>query len=478
MANTTESKKASKAPAKKKAKQPATPSGSQFERMGTEDSDDMEIERGLRAYAFEAFKPASTFMQSTPPRSRAGKVSLPSPNIPCPDDVIEITSSEGELPSSPSSTVDTSPEQPLKSRSTSAFSGRRSVLDAVTESSNPPDQSSSPSSRGASRDNCPPDASMAWLIEDDDDPEIQLLGSSPPNPRIPSSIAAQADDDNIEFIDHSPILAPKRLRKLVDSSPPAGSSRLGSLSPSAKSPVFDTSQPSRHVTSHLKSLLKNDMPPPALPARFTVSSPSLSDDAPPEPSFAVRAPGKQLKKRAIVESLEFSSSPLGMSPPPPRRIQRERPPTLSPPAPRQAKRKKRKIKDIAEAQKLNPWIDVAADHSGNDSLGSSDDDQLGSDDRRFVHELPETQVSPSYDQSAVYRRSLFTQAPGGAGEGPVFVHRPARRGLDAFAVAGPSRARHRVPSSPADPDDEYDFGSFVVDDDAEISFNGDSSSEP
>ena len=100
-----------------------------------------------------------------------------------------------------------------------------------------------------------------------------------------------------------------------------------------------------------------------------------------------------------------------------------------------------------------------------------------------------TQARPSYDQGAVYRRSLLTQAPGG-GEGPVFARGPVRRGAVSFgpnrrgAGAGGSGSgvgRIRGLSSPTvngdEEPDEYVHGSFVVDDDAEISFEAMPSSD-
>jgi len=159
------------------------------------------------------------------------------------------------------------------------------------------------------------------------------------------------------------------------------------------------------------------------------------------------------------------------------------------------------VRDTAAAARLNPWIDVEAGHSGDEvssggggeetSEEDEDDDESESDRRFVAADFVATQPSSSYDQSAVYRRSLLSQAPPHAGKDkdetrsvPVFAAPPARRGVllgrgrhataIAAAVAAPRRHEERVArsSSPAPPDEEdyYMLGSFVVDDDAEISF--------
>lgn len=123
---------------------------------------------------------------------------------------------------------------------------------------------------------------------------------------------------------------------------------------------------------------------------------------------------------------------------------------------------------------MQHFVDAEAAHSGEElSEGSSgEDDPEDEYDRRFLHELPATQASPSYDQSLAYRQSLFTQAPGGLG--PRFAGGPVRQGR-----FGPMKARPAVvlSSSPTRTEDdepnEYVTGSFVVDDDADISYADD-----
>lgn len=223
------------------------------------------------------------------------------------------------------------------------------------------------------------------------------------------------------------------------------------------------------------------MAPPALPARFKVpTKPRPSDDygavSPPPATFAVRAPGAQTKKRLHPGALD--SSPLVSTPTSRRRLHRQRSQEFLDPSasPRPAKKKKRKFADVVEAQRHNPWIDVEASHSGdeNSAGGSEDDEAMDEEDRQFIAENP-TQASPSYDQSAVYRRSLMTQVPGGSM--PAFANRPIRRGGAVYGGFSRPQARQMVSSSPPreeGSDDFYEFGSFVVDDEEEISYADDS----
>lgn len=123
----------------------------------------------------------------------------------------------------------------------------------------------------------------------------------------------------------------------------------------------------------------------------------------------------------------------------------------------------------------NPWLDGEAEHSGDevtDGSSHSEDDVESESDRQFLKDMPDTQVSPSYDQFQVYRRSLLTQPPQTQSL-PVFANQPVRRG--AFMTAREhSRCQTMVSSSPpreGDEPDEYVFGSFVVADDADLSFD-------
>jgi len=151
---------------------------------------------------------------------------------------------------------------------------------------------------------------------------------------------------------------------------------------------------------------------------------------------------------------------------------------------------------MAAAARAIPWIDVEARHSGDEvsSGRSSQEEEEGASEGegRFVTDLPATQPSASYDQSAVYRQSLLSQVPAGSRSNklsvPVFAAPPARRGVPlrgppaaAGAALDPSSSllsHHEGAARFSSPDEEdyYMLGSFVVDDEAEISFS--QSSEP
>ncbi|EJD04033.1 P-loop containing nucleoside triphosphate hydrolase protein [Fomitiporia mediterranea MF3/22] len=240
--------------------------------------------------------------------------------------------------------------------------------------------------------------------------------------------------------------------------------------------------------------LAEQIPGPSSPVLATNKKVDDGSQASPEPTFAFRRPTK--RKLAAPPS-----SPTVEQNEAPRRLVRRRSPSPPPSAPlapgtpmgpppvpqpqdirnnNQPKKKKPKLK-----MSDNPALfDVEAEHSGSEvSSGGENDDASSildmlesSSDRRFLEELPETQASPSYNQTAAYRMSLMTQAPTidndgngtGGSTGPQFKTRPKRVG----AFAG---GRTQVLPKPADwnssspvrgsEPDEYQMGSFVVNDD-------------
>ncbi|KAI0670106.1 P-loop containing nucleoside triphosphate hydrolase protein [Trametes maxima] len=479
----------------------------------SDDNEDEDIERGFSVSKKPQLGGCPVLPKEysrTPPRAHAGgnkSRRSSSPDTILDNSVINITTPDVPIRRTDATMLFSSPERPLKSinkslsrssspdyplrsvsRSTSVFSRGQRRSQSSGRSSKPPERSTSPSSQSVNEKqpkeanafaNAAGDDSMAWLIEDDDEPDLALINSSPGHARKGAESLAMLDDEPL-FLDTSP---PHK------SSPPPAF--LSSDEPEfVDEPVPPPKQYPQASSSRYqekpRAPHRSAMGPPALPAHIAPnSSPLLPDEAPPPLTFAVRAPGKQARKRPAAEALDvdIESSPLVMPPPSQRRLQRERPRSPSPAPAAPPRKKKRKFKDAAEAARRNPWIDLEAAHSGDElSLGSSEPDHApDSDDRMFVDEPAETQMSPSYDQSAVYRQSLLTQAPGRGG--PVFAHGPVRRGRAAFGPnrAGPSRYQRGVTSSPVGGDeepDEYVFGSFVVEDDAEISFTGTPSSEP
>lgn len=466
-----------KAPGPKKGKKQTALSEMDMDLRLSNDTADEAIERG----PLSPVKPRSSEHESLcktstmSPVFRSAKSALDrssSPDIPL-NSIIDITSTPGSAPtrsaaamfdsSSPDRplkrvrrrVLDSSPERPLKSSTDGDKGGNREPSKSQEDPSSPPSHSVSTQAL------TPAESSMAWLIEDDDDPE----------PSLPRS-AIHASSVEPRFLDSSPVCSTSPLREHSDDEPEFVDDPSLLSSPRRLTDCFIRS-PKKSGPSQ-----KTDMGPPALPSKAVYASPSFSDDMGPEPSFAIRPFGKQVRKR-----LDPDSSPLA-APASQRRLKRDRPKSPSPPPVQPPKKKKLKFLDTADAQYHNPWIDVEATHSGDEmSVGSSEPDidyiVPDSDDLLFLEEPAETQMSPSYDQSAVYRRSLMTQAPGGGG--PVFANKPVRRGQASFGSrhAGPSRYRPRVPSSPHIPEEEdrYEFGSFIVDDDAEISFTNAPSSD-
>ena len=450
------------------------PTRSQFSRQGAEDSDDMAIKKGL----WNNSRPPS-------PKHSPDRVNSSSPDIPLAQNqsMIDICTSDAPSPSP-------SPRNNHRYSTPPCPSGKASTswhlspsppdfpsvgpLDVVVAPEPPfgdvlpslskgaPDQETSPETKEP--EVIMEDDSLAWLLADSDDAEA--MASSPPaRPRY--QMLRSPGSDAIEIED-----------SIVLESPPVQAS--GSLM----------------------------LPPPVPPLRLRLGSPSPMG---PSPSLPIRAAGQARRRPVIIAPTSDTSSPL--QPPSQKRLRRrshshDEETDCSPSAnaspmshhPPKKKRKlpstkKLKVRDTAEAARVIPWIDVEAIHSGDDMSGgelSSQEDEEGESMGGFVTDLPATQPSASYDQSAVYRQSLLSQAP--------VVNTGSNRGKSSLSVpafAAPPVRRYTIPrrpppagaaghyerpaarfSSPAAPDEEdyYMLGSFVVDDEAEISFA--ESSEP
>ncbi|KAG8220105.1 P-loop containing nucleoside triphosphate hydrolase protein [Butyriboletus roseoflavus] len=334
-----------------------------------------------------------------------------SPQLIC-NDVIEIMSS------SPSRS--TSPRQnfaPAESAGSSKHKGKERAFD---RGSIPPSLNSSPEKAN--------DQDIAWLLDEDEDPDIQIVSSPPAITKMKHSTPR-----SLRFMDASVLEVDDSVVEVIE----------------------------------VKTIPPPQTGPPATPPRVTRPSPGPTPDI-PEGSFAVRPAGR----RRIVRT-ETSEIPDIQSPPPLRRLRRNDTETISRAStpPLQPKKFGRRP---PISIRHHPWLDGEAAHSGDEeSAGSShsEDDVESDSDRQFVKDTADTQVSPSYDQTLAYRQSLFTQA--GLVNAPVFANRPGRVG--AFvSTREHSRRRPMVSSSPPREDlepDEYAFGSFVVEDDADLSFD-------
>lgn len=118
-------------------------------------------------------------------------------------------------------------------------------------------------------------------------------------------------------------------------------------------------------------------------------------------------------------------------------------------------------------------FEMEAEHSGDEaSLGGSDVSDENEYDRSFVTDGDATQAPEDYDQDAIYRQGLMTQAP--AACGLAFRSGPVRKGQYTGGANELARERQRrrkrgikTSSSPgrSSEHDEYEMGSFVVEDD-------------
>ncbi|KAJ6627172.1 hypothetical protein B0H10DRAFT_1780302 [Mycena sp. CBHHK59/15] len=417
------------------------PTPSQFASKVMDESDDIEIERGgiLRA---------STSRQKTFPDQSPRRRPSPSGSTAVVGDVVVVDSdSDSAVP-------------PCE------WVGRHLYHLLILCSGRPP------SPRRASPAG---PSNMAWLLDEDDEPDIEIYDSSPAlGKRSRQNHSPELSDDSmqvvsmksagkrravtpidfgpdqsVEFVE--PLPSKKRSKERIArfDEDPEDSMNVVSDDLSAQRPNFTPSRP--------PAGRKLGMPPPDLPARLFARSP-------PQPSFPVRGPGRVARRRVAEPE---SPADIEMPAPSQRRLQRKR--DVSP-----SRNAHRRMKTSAPTG-VKRVYDFEAVHSGDEvSEGSSgSDDEESESDRQFLANVPETQVSPSYDQSLAYRQSLLTQAPGG-GRIPAFANRPARTGMFAGGLRESSRRRPFVSSSPPqEPDDEpdaYAIGSFVVDDDDDISF--------
>ena len=429
---------------------------SQFARIGAEDSDDKEIERGLQS--------ASVRRPSRSPSLIPSGSSRPtSPDLPLAQNQSVIDICTSAAPSrSPSPSHEVRHATPATPRSSENVLASQHIPPSPTKSRSTPEPyataaAATPESHGGCSDRnvheCEPskeEDSLAWLLEDSEDGEDVESGPSRPRPstsKLSGSDVIAVEDSELE--DESPIIL---------------------------------------ISSPMRPAPREASPPTiSSPPRLWPSAPHDSPIAPP-PSLPIRVAGRAKKRLAIADSSSPAHPPLSQkrlrrrasespspSPPPPLR-----PPPTSPAKKR--RRQKIKVRDTAAAARLNPWIDVEAAHSGDEVSGGSaeeEEEEDGEDhgnDQRFVTDLPPTQVSPSYDQSAVYRQSLLSQAPAGRPfAAPVFAAPPVRRGgrVQGLLRADAARRRQdvdvaRSSSPPPDEEDYYMLGSFVVDDETEI----------
>ncbi|KDR84769.1 hypothetical protein GALMADRAFT_217833 [Galerina marginata CBS 339.88] len=456
----------SKAHKKKKVKEYTS---SQFSKQGADDSDDMDIEQGVVLPSISTKGKAKS--RSRTPVLALSLTSDPSPEKQVDGSIIELSDSE--------------------------YSHRSSKR----KDPHSRDQTPTPNDDGFIADQ-----DMAWLVDDDEDNlDFEIVDSSPVLPKrhapaleriqvgddsieisrpvlrddvVDTSDAGEAfADDSVQFIEPSgsgarPLSRKSPLRRSPSLAHQTFSPTL--LSPSKKTNTLQHNSPSAWPSSsplyQVKAKGKATMLPPALPRRF-LASPYDPSHSIPEPSYPVRPLGNLAKRRRVVFD-EPESPAMELPPASQHRLRR----VESTPVRGKEKRDKRKsTKPSLLARNMNPLFDGEAAHSGDEvseGCSNSEDDVESESDRMFLKNSPATQVSRSYNQSLVYRRSLLTQAQLN-GDGPAFANRPVRP--KPFGRIDGARDQHEVlpSSSPPPPDDELDHylvGSFVVDDEEEIPY--------
>lgn len=438
---------------KSRKKRAETPTLAQFDRQGSDDSDDVDIEQGAIAAHRQktsldsrplrisgdpqhaspgkspSVKKKPRILSRTPdPASRASGVGA----------IVELTDSERE-------------KSPLKP-------GNKPLSSSTRMTPNPPDED------------------MGWIVNDDEDNlQIEIVDSSPSR-----SNGAHLGREDESLVISAPVFKPKAksrggsslkhktsvddsIVEIIEPESPHNSSKGKEIayghdeSPTTHSPIYVPSSPSRPTG------ISGSMAPPALPRNLNaVTSPSFSmQHTPPMPTY----PPRQAKRRRLILDDDETESLLHMDDidkPLHRRLRRIE---STPPKKVKAKRSKPTI----VGSRANFLFEGEAVHSGDEiseGQSNSEDDIESESDRQFIKDSPLTQASQSYDQSQVYRHSLMTQFP--AGGGPAFARAPDRpkpfgRNVDRTVY------RRGLPSSspplPNEDLDGYEFGSFVVEDD-------------
>ena len=305
------------------------------------------------------------------------------------------------------------------------------------------------------------DGDMSWLVEEDEQDNGFIANNSVIE--ISSSPVRIERQLSPGIVDHDNDVS------VAESSKMAGNQ--AEYTKSEATMVFSSPQPVH---------TKHAMLPPPVPLRVSVTN------AAPEPTFPVRPMlvKRQAKRKAPILEDDvdvFGSSPRAVSPP--RRLRQRRSQSKSPPPENPTTKKtksevqkgKKRRRDRTGMLIAPEWAENEAAHSGDEisdgAISGAEDQSENEYDREFVNDFPGTQVSPSYNQTQIYRQSLLTQAP--RGMGPMFAHGPMRH--KPFGNIDRRLPQHRVSSSPPrDPDeglDEYEMDSFVVPDDAEISYS-------
>ncbi|KAJ2920260.1 hypothetical protein MD484_g57, partial [Candolleomyces efflorescens] len=317
---------------------------------------------------------------------------------------------------------------------------------------------------------------MGWLVDDDEDMLGTTEAPAPPAQSHPTTSPQfdrfEFDDESIEISQAMPVRSKGKQRDTFDVLSSSPDIQIVKSKPVPLSTSFlpasklqFTSEPpdgTAKPKSNFSSRRKTQMLPPPVPSRNPAPATIEEEYEPePEPTYPIKK-----AKRRRVEIVESSDGEEPSSPPH-HRLRRQVEST--PPKAMKKNRKPKRAKPSLLDKKTALHFDGEAAHSGDEvSEGVSENDEEHSSDREFIKDSPLSQRSPSYQQTQMYRQGLFTQAPMGA-NAPVFAKAPTRP--RPFGRSGPTRA-HLPSSSPPPPDeelDEYEFGSFIVADEGDIS---------
>ncbi|OWT36037.1 ATP-dependent DNA helicase MPH1 [Cryptococcus neoformans Bt1] len=343
------------------------------------------------------------------------------------------------------------------------------VNTGITASSKPTGNKLSPRTAAAAGFSQIDPIDLSW---DDDDDEAdaanwQVSPSRPVRPLLPKTPCSSVNTRP----DMPPPPIPTSAKKdIIVSSPFAPPSVPRSMS----TPVGDTQFPVRRLGMARRRVIlpsSEDNDSPVGPSRNTNANPSRAQllggvvDPDSSPMVAMggrRGPGR-LRRRIAIDT---NSSPVRDEPS--SRFER--------PRDRMSDRERRREdgRQGGKKKKKGPignFMDLDAELSGNDSGDTSEHSASSvatSSDLNFANDFAATQAPKGYNQQAVYLAGLSTQALGHglqfkrdiAKEREEFIQRARRPVYITDEEDGGPRGRNS--------EDEYELGSFIVDDDEDV----------
>ncbi|KAG8864334.1 3'-5' DNA helicase [Tulasnella sp. 330] len=347
-----------------------------------------------------------------------------------------------------------------------------SLLAELTMSSPPPPAPVRPIIKGSKPK--PISNQHSWLLEDGSD-DLPADAASAPMQEGERDEFDMAMDDSFSFDEWPPTPAldgKKEIAKtqgmgLGGTPRSAQGGTIVSTRPTARSVRQSLIEsPDARMRGAVPRKVREEMPPPsALPLHM--SSPVI------DLSFPVRGPSRprfRAAKRDVdvdMDTTGVPSSPGGHAGPSSLATHVTGNRSKAPP---KVKRQKALLSRIG-----NAMFAMEADHSGDEiSVGGSDVSDENEYDRSFVTDGDPTQAPEDYDQEAIYRQGLMTQAPAGL----AFHSGPVRKGQYTGGASEMVRERERrrrrdietcsSPGARSSEPDEYELDSFVVEDNDEI----------